>query len=381
MKYRGNILKNQDCFGCGVCAAVCPHKALKMVETSDGFYKPVLSEDGHCVSCGLCLDVCSFLNKIPVVVTMEYYAAFSKDKVIRRNTSSGGVAYELALLALQQGYKFCGVKYDTKIQRAKHYICSTVDELKPSIGSKYIPSLTEDAFKKISFNEKYIIFGTPCQIASIRLWIKKRKIEKNFILVDFFCHGVPSLKSWDKYIVETGLKDNNDISNIKWRDKKDGWHNSWRIVGLGANDEELYSSLNVNEDLFYYFFLNHYSLSPCCIQSCKFKQCSSSADIRIGDLWGETYSHNQDGVSGVVCFTDTGKALLKSLDNVHLVPCDKGCILEGQMVENAKKPWGYIVFRKLFKNKNVSLKSIKLIIEYSHFMSLLPQIIWNKIHK
>lgn len=69
----------------------------------------------------------------------------------------------------------------------------TVEELIPSIGSKYIQSYTEEAFKKIDRKQKYLVTGTPCQIDSFRRFIRKFRCEDNFILMDFYCHCVPSM--------------------------------------------------------------------------------------------------------------------------------------------------------------------------------------------
>ena len=47
-----------------------------------------------------------------------------------------------------------------------------------------------------------MVSGTPCQIDSLRRYINKMKCQENFVLLDFFCHGVPSKFVWDKYIKE-----------------------------------------------------------------------------------------------------------------------------------------------------------------------------------
>ena len=65
-------------------------------------------------------------------------------------------------------------------------------ELIPSIGSKYIQSHTESAFSSFKRGQKYVIVGTPCQIDSLRKNLQRLKIEQDYILIDFFCHGVPS---------------------------------------------------------------------------------------------------------------------------------------------------------------------------------------------
>ncbi|MBR4118734.1 MAG: Coenzyme F420 hydrogenase/dehydrogenase, beta subunit C-terminal domain [Bacteroidales bacterium] len=375
-----SILKN--CFGCGVCSSACPHDIIKIIENKKGFYSPLIIDNNKCVNCGICLSVCSFYSDIKCNNSnYESYASWSNNSEIRYNASSGGIAYELALSAIKNGYKFCGVKYNINSHRAEHYICSTEEELKLSLGSKYIPSYTEEAFKHINFNDKYIVFGTPCQIASLRLMIQKKKKEDNFILVDFFCHGVPSLKMWDKYISETGIKDNKEIVNIKWRDKKTGWHDSWRIVAVDKNNKEIYRSKNVNEDLFYKYFLGHYALSNCCIESCKFKQNNSMADIRIGDLWGDEYKNEEKGVSGLICYTENGGELISSLKNTSLIIHSNETVTQGQMKNNAKKPRGYKFVNFLLKIKPLKLSNILTIKEYIILSIDLPKIIINKLKR
>lgn len=48
-------------------------------------------------------------------------------------------------------------------------------------------------------------------------------------------------------------------------------------------------------DWFYKMFLGHYCLGEQCVKACKYKYDNSSADIRIGDLWGNTYKDDEKG--------------------------------------------------------------------------------------
>ena len=66
-KWRGihRLLKDGDkykCVGCGLCAAVCPPKAIKIVtaETEDGERYPEKFEidELRCIFCGYCVEVC-----------------------------------------------------------------------------------------------------------------------------------------------------------------------------------------------------------------------------------------------------------------------------------------------------------------------------------
>ena len=48
---------NLNCFGCGICVAVCPHKALSIVR-EEGGTRLVFIEPQKCTACGLCVGLC-----------------------------------------------------------------------------------------------------------------------------------------------------------------------------------------------------------------------------------------------------------------------------------------------------------------------------------
>ena len=89
-------------------------------------------------------------------------------------------------------------------------------------------------------------------------------------------------------------------------------------------------------DIFYKLFLGDFCMNSACRDTCRFKYDKSSADIRIGDLWGSIYKNNEDGVSAVVAFTNRGSLLINKL-NCHLISHPFEEVSEGQMKENCKK--------------------------------------------
>ena len=331
-----NINEIKDCYGCGVCATVCGKKIIGIGLNKEGFYEPRVIDPDRCVGCGLCLDVCSFLQEEPSLRRTEIhsYAAWSKDTVIRRKCSSGGVGFELGRTLIEEDYKVCGVRYDAERARAEHYIATTVKELIPSIGSKYIQRYTVDGFKAINRKEKYLVTGTPCQIDSFRRYIRKFNVEDNFVLMDFFCHGVPSMHLWQKYLQEVEKLTGN-VTYVSWRNKLTAWHDSYDLLIRG--EKSFYNSRLSQGDRFYRFFLSDACLGKACYERCKYKYDRSAADIRIGDLWGNTYKSNEDGVSAAVAFTEKGNKILCSC-GCELIEHPFNVVAEGQMKECPRRP-------------------------------------------
>lgn len=351
-----SILNIKNCYGCGLCAIICAKKIIEIDLNKDGFYEPEITDTDKCSNCGLCIDICAFSHQeLSLSVgdqKIKSWAAWSNDERVLRKCSSGGIGYEIAKQLIEKDYKLCGCRYNAEKNRAEHYIATSPEEAIASIGSKYIQSYTVDGFKAINRKEKYLVTGTPCQIDSFRRYIEKFKVEDNFVLLDFFCHCVPSMWAWKKYI-KMVEKQTGKITYASWRNKFTGWHDSWTMAIDGENSMEQkdsndfetlirerdtkYKSWLTRGDIFYNLFLGDYCCNPACVKDCKYKYNQSSADIRIGDLWGDTYKDNNKGVSAVVTFTEKGKRVVESLKNVTLMEHPFEVVAEGQMKNNVKK--------------------------------------------
>ena len=375
-----------DCYGCGVCAIACAKKIIDIRLNDKGFLEPYIIDSSKCTNCGFCSSVCSLKFNEPAKDDnpLKFFAAWSKDNGVRLSSSSGGIAFELGRLALLQGYKVCGVRYNNDNCRAEHFIASNLEELSQTLGSKYIQSETKFAFRQFDRKSKYLVIGTPCQIDSLRRYIRKFKIEDNFILVDFFCHGVPSRLSWVKY-----LESNRRLGKIQYvsfRNKFKGlhlfspsatvdvncageriaWHDSYNIFLQGTNG--CTNSGFKEKNSFLRLFLRDCCLNTACFDNCKYKQLSSSADMRIGDFWGEKYAKNEDGVSSLIVYTEKAMSLIDG-SNIEVEDCLMSDILSVQMEKCPNRPNNYAKIISSLQNPN---KSIKMI-DYKYIM--IPDIL------
>ncbi len=355
-----NISNIKNCYGCGVCSIICPQNIIRIELNSNGFYEPILFTKDKCTHCGLCLSVCAYSHHELAIENNEKpegYAAWSNDEDNRFRCSSGGIGFELGKSLIKQGFNACGVRYNIKKQKAEHFITDNIKDYQESIGSKYIQSYTFDAFSSFKKNEKYFVTGTPCQIDSMRRMIRLRKIEDNFILMDFFCHGVPSILMWKKYLKDIENKIG-PLTAISWRNKQTGWNDSYAITAKSNESEERYFSRLRQGDLFYKMFLSDSCLGEACYSHCKYKGTASSADIRIGDLWSPTYKDDENGVSGVVAITPKGKQVINSIKKeIILIPKELSIVTEGQMLKSPGKPATYYLTTNLLKT-NLNLKYI-----------------------
>ncbi|MCM1295737.1 MAG: Coenzyme F420 hydrogenase/dehydrogenase, beta subunit C-terminal domain [Muribaculaceae bacterium] len=331
-----NIGQVKDCFGCGVCAIVCTRHAIDIRLNKYGFYEPKIIDKKLCTDCGLCVSVCAYSNQdIKKKSVLKSFAARSLSKYTEQTSTSGGVSYEIGIAAISNGYKFCGAIYDVEKNIVCHIIATTVEGVKLTQGSKYLQSYTVDAFRSLNKKEKNVVVGTPCQMASLRRYIQKFKCEDNFLLIDFFCHGVPSKLMWDKYIRENS-SDLGTIKNASWRNKLRGWHAGYCITLEGTN--KTYRSYNWDGDDFFTLFLGDACLGKACYDKCRFKYDNSAADIRIGDLWGKESRYETRAICAVACFSQKGVEAIENLELDIKELTFEQCA-EGQMKTNSQRPW------------------------------------------
>ena len=308
--------EKKDCCGCTACQHVCPVGCIDMVEDFEGFLYPEIDEE-KCIHCHKCETVCPIGNTEVITDISETYVGYIKDEEIRRSSSSGGIFTVLAEWMIDQGGIVIGAAFDESFQ-VHHIAVETKEELEKLRGSKYVQSNLERIYiivkQYLQHGKKVLFSGTACQIGGLKKYLKNENIEQLYT-VDVLCHGVPSRKVWRMYLKEMSKKYQSTITNINFRDKRNGWNHYSMLIQFDSKKEYC---VHFFQDRFMKMFLGNLDLRPSCYD-CQFKEFPRISDITIGDSWGiEKNIHEMSddkGVSVIIINSEKGQKLFKSLES------------------------------------------------------------------
>lgn len=315
-------LTNSSCCGCGACVNICNRKAIKMQANEEGFMYPVINND-VCINCELCTKVCPIIKSEEILhAPLFSYASWNKDSRKRFESSSGGTFSVIAEKVLAMGGVVYGASWCDGL-KLKHIGVENKEDLKLLIGSKYLQSDMSFCFseikQKLQSNRWVCFCGTPCQVAGLKLFL--RKDYEQLITIDFVCHGVPSQKIFDFFISDIEARNNLKLDQYQFRNKKiNGWACNSSSSGLSVKSNKR-KNLYFDKAMSSYqsaFMAGKISRESC--YSCKFSQKNRCSDFTIGDYWGvkEVFpdmKNSSDGVSMLLVNTDKGKLLLDDVKN------------------------------------------------------------------
>ena len=365
-----------DCCGCSACVQKCPKQCIFLKEDFEGFLYPEIDKE-ICIDCGLCEKVCPVINQNEPRKPLKVYAAKNKNEQIRLNSSSGGVFTLLAEHTIAQGGVVFGAKFN-KDWEVIHDYTETMDGIAAFRGSKYVQSRIGETYKLaeqfLKDGRKVLFIGTPCQIAGLKLFLRKE--YDNLLTVDFVCHGVPSPKVFrmylDEIIAREGVAGKNTVSfhpinkrnlirDIKFRDKKLGWKKFSFVLTLsatqGAEKNSVLFTETLDKNVFMKGFLKDLYLRPSCYQ-CPSKSLKSGSDLTIADYWGIENAipdfDDDKGVSLVMINSDDGDCFYKNVRVEQLQTLYKDALVSNQSIEKSCKiPEERSSFFLLFEKRNL----------------------------
>ncbi len=309
------------CTGCGVCAEKCSMKAIDMVIDEEGFYYPVIN-DKVCIDCLRCKRVCHCEKergeKIREVST-SYYAVSLKKKQDLNFVSSGGFFWGIAQKIISNYGVVYGAVQDGIVE-VRHTRAETLNDVMLQRRSKYLQSITFGIFEKVEMDLKegrQVLFsGVGCQIAALYAYLEKD--YNNLYSCEIVCHGVPSYKVFLSYIEETEKYMNDKITEICFRDKRNGWNNNY--ISVRMNRAQLACASSIHP--FHKGYLNGYYSRKSC-SNCKYAKLERMSDFVLADFW--KYNGNilkeyrKKGISLVCCNTKKAITMLSSMSDMLLV--------------------------------------------------------------
>lgn len=333
-----------DCTGCALCANECGHGAISMEWSAEGFLLPVVDVEA-CVGCGLCVARCPALLPSSAggevaIESVVAYGAWNRDPEILRNSSSGGLFYALAEWVIREGGCVFGVVWQDRMT-AGFVKAETLEEVRPMCGSKYImaaPHLVyRDVRAELRRGRRVLFAGTSCQVHALRRYLQRD--DEKLLTVDIICHGVPSRRLWEKYVLEMESRKGAPVRHVEFRNKDESWERFRLKVFFGDGTQE---SCVHWDSLFIKFFKSDVALNRCCY-ACRYARLPRQGDLTVGDFWEAGQRHPdwplRDGITALLVNSAAGQAAVRAVSGqMEFRRVDFREIYDGQDMLHDKEP-------------------------------------------
>lgn len=315
-----NILTLQEtCSGCFACANVCPKDAITLPENKEGFYFPQI-DNSKCIDCGLCDKTCPVLNPIKTQTTKQAFYGYSMSDVVRMKSTSGGIFGLLAKLIIDNGGLVYGAAFNYGDNlRLEHFSSSDVP-MSALQRSKYVQSYIGDTYTRIKkdlLDGREVLFcGTPCQAAGLKSFLGKE--YDNLLIIDFVCHGVPSMNLLNQHIKYVGIK---NVKEIIFRSKTEDWIGDFEIYYQKDNHKKIKVRKQAwGCDEYLNLFQKYLSMRRSC-RYCLYCNGNRASDISLADFWGyqkfDTSIWDRKGISLILSNTDKGLSFVSKIKDAY----------------------------------------------------------------
>lgn len=285
-----------SCTGCEACSFSCNFNAIYFSKNNNGYLYPSINKE-LCVNCGKCKNACAVYNNPKLSSPISCYLYQTNDLHVLSNSSSGGFAHDLALIALELGYDVYGVRYDKNLKKAVHdqITKSNINEFSKS---KYTKALINDLYKKIHIslinNKNVMCIGLPCENYAVSQLFQKDR--NNLVLVDLLCGGSLNDEYLTNYIDAIEQKKGQTLKEIDFRNKSFG---SEILCTKATFTDNSYLYLNGSNNLYISMLGSNFVRTSCL--NCKMGYLNSQSDYKIGDYFGA--NKREKGVSVVLCYS------------------------------------------------------------------------------
>ena len=320
-----DVVKNNWCVGCGMCAAVCPKDRLIMKYNERGEYCPIeLTFSSKCGDrCGICYDVCPAhgngkdatqigydyfhdINGIRHDSKTGYYLStflgYAKTDGFREKGSSGGMATWTLEKLIKDDFVdavACVGKSNKSEQVFQFKICNSLEDIRKCGRSAYYPVEVSEVIRHIIKNDaRYAIIGLPCVCKAIRraqyrIPVLRKRIK---FVIGIVC-GRSASKFFLEYLVAKGGGDPFNIQKFEFRVKSRS-ESAKKTFGKcffksGALDSEMDGYVNFNHE----WGGGYFKPRGCFFCDDIFAEC---ADATFMDAWLKPYSDSPQGHNIIV---------------------------------------------------------------------------------
>ena len=342
------VVRNDICIGCGICAALCPEGALEMAWNRYGEYSPI--EVNPCSKeCGLCLKVCPFADHeenedtigedlygdLPGIghrpETGYYLATYVGYADKHRSTSaSGGVATWLLERLLTEDivdHVVCVAPTDNPEKLFSFAVFDTPVGVRAGAGSAYYPVEMSQVIRHILENPgRYAVTGLPCFIKAIRLAQQKNiKLKERIIVtVGLVCGQLKSSHFTDYIASLSGLIEK--LNGVRYRGKSQDQPAGNYFFAFTTNSGEE-RRIYFNEGIAEAWLNRWFTPNACNYCDDIFAEC---ADVACMDAWLPEYSRDCRGTSLVLVRSPQVRDLIVQRQDIFLDPISIERLVQSQ---------------------------------------------------
>ncbi len=278
------VVQDSKCRSCGYCFSVCPVNAIDMIYV-DGFFKPEVNAS-QCIQCGKCVKSCPsehvFAENGLLGSYMGLFLAYSTNREIRHNATSGGVINSLVRFLLKEqiidGVLMAG--YDIRSENETSSQLITLNEMNilekktRNFSSRYVLTPVLIGLRNIPKEiKKLAVVGTPCQIQALKLGGGNADLD--IFTIGVTCSGGMSYKATEQY----KKLQNMPMSKMFYRG--DGWPGKNCLISTDGDRLEYVH----NGSLFERMFSSQIFKNPGC-RECK-DHFAEQAEISFCDFWND----------------------------------------------------------------------------------------------
>jgi coenzyme F420-reducing hydrogenase beta subunit len=336
------------CIGCGLCENICPKNCIKIRENTNIGIRPSVNEE-LCIDCDLCIDLCPVseikydedLSELKAV-----YVGKSKEKKIRKNSSSGGIVSSTILNLFNKDKIDAAVVafYDEKMNIYGDIITSE-DEVLNHSGSYYHTSKMLINISKIKEYESLLFVGLPCQNVALENYINKYSLDNIYAQISLFCTIGRMKNGFDDFLKKNKI----DIGDKVIYKSRYGEYRPGNII-IESKDKKYSISYNNNKllrDKDYYYVPNG------CL-NCKKLFGIESSDLSVGDAW---HFDNNEKTAIISCNSPKGEKILLNNEKLVINYATKNDLINSQTI-------GYNLKYKLRSQSRLVIKMLKFFYRY-----------------